>query len=60
MSIVNYTGLIYGISIGWFVFGETHPIETFIGMALVVVGVLASVIYTNRRGVVEAMDATAG
>jgi drug/metabolite transporter (DMT)-like permease len=60
VSIVNYTGLVYAISIGWLVFGETHSYETFIGMALVVAGVLASVIYTNRRGVIEAMDATAG
>jgi drug/metabolite transporter (DMT)-like permease len=60
VSIVNYTGLVYAISIGWLVFGETHSYETFVGMALVVAGVLASVIYTNRRGVIEAMDATAG
>ena len=60
VSIVNYTGLVYAISIGWLVFGETHSYETFLGMALVVAGVLASVIYTNRRGVIEAMDATAG
>jgi len=60
VSIVNYTGLIYAISIGWLVFGETHSTETFLGMALVVAGVLASVVYTNRRGVVEAMDATTG
>ena len=60
VSIVNYTGLVYAISIGWLVFGETHSYETFLGMAIVVAGVLASVIYTNRRGVIEAMDATAG
>lgn len=60
VSIVNYTGLIYAISIGWLVFGEVHSIETVIGMLLVVCGVVGSVIYTRRRGVVEAMDATAG
>ena len=60
VSIVNYTGLVYAISIGWLVFGETHSVETFIGMLLVVCGVAASVIYTRRRGVIEAMDATAG
>ena len=60
VSIVNYTGLIYAISIGWLVFGETHSVETFLGMLLVVCGVAASVIYTKRRGVIEAMDATAG
>ena len=60
VSIVNYTGLVYAIALGWFVFGETHSIETFVGMLLVVCGVGASVIYTKRRGVIEAMDATAG
>ena len=60
VSIVNYTGLIYAVSIGWLVFGEIQSLETILGMFLVVCGVAASVIYTNRRGVVEAMDATAG
>jgi drug/metabolite transporter (DMT)-like permease len=60
VSIVNYTGLAYAISIGWLVFGERQSLETVIGMALVVCGVAASVIYTRRRGVIEAMDATAG
>ena len=60
VSIVNYTGLIYAITIGWIVFGETHSPVTFLGMALVVCGVVASVLYTKRRGVVEAMEATTG
>jgi drug/metabolite transporter (DMT)-like permease len=60
VSIVNYTGLIYAISIGWFVFGELQSFETIIGMMLVVCGVVASVLYTRRRGVVEALDASAG
>lgn len=60
VSIVNYTGLVYAISIGWLVFGEMQSIDTLMGMALVVCGVAASVIYTRRRGVIEAMDATAG
>jgi drug/metabolite transporter (DMT)-like permease len=60
VSIVNYTGLVYAVSIGWLVFGEIQSLETFLGMLLVVCGVAASVIYTNRRGVIDAMDATAG
>lgn len=60
VSIVNYTGLVYAISIGWLVFGEVQSIETFLGMLLVVCSVAASVFYTKRRGVVDAMDATAG
>ncbi|HVF30309.1 MAG TPA: DMT family transporter, partial [Pyrinomonadaceae bacterium] len=60
VSIVNYTGLIYAISIGWFIFGEIQSPGTFVGMGLVVCGVVASVLYTQRRGVVEAMEATTG
>lgn len=60
VSIVNYTGLIYAVSVGWLVFGEPQSFETLVGMMLVVCGVLASVIYTRRRGVVEAKEAAAG
>jgi drug/metabolite transporter (DMT)-like permease len=60
VSIVNYTGLIYAITIGWIVFGEIQSPATFVGMLLVVCGVVASVLYTRRRGVVEAMEATTG
>ena len=60
VSIVNYSGLVYAISIGWLVFGELHSPAVFMGMLLVVCGVVASVLYTKRRGVVEAMDATTG
>ncbi|MEP6705834.1 MAG: DMT family transporter [Acidobacteriota bacterium] len=60
VSIVNYTGLTYAISIGWLVFGELQSLEIFFGMLLVVCGVLGSVIYTRRRGVIEAADAAAG
>src|SRR5687767_13148464 len=60
VSIVNYTGLIYAISIGWLVFGELQSFETMIGMMLVVCGVVASVLYTRRRAAAEALDASAG
>ncbi len=48
VAIVNYTGLIYGISIGWLVFGEPQTLESIFGMLLVVGGVLLSV-FDNRR-----------
>ena len=60
VSIVNYTGMIYAIAFGWFVFGETHPWQTLVGMTLVVFGVAASVFYTSRRELAEALDASAG
>ena len=58
--IVNYTGLIYGLLIGWFVFGESQTTESLIGMLLVVGGVVFSVIYSKRQKDIEVLEATAG
>ena len=60
VAIINYSGLIYAISIGWLVFGETHTWETFAGMLLVVCGVAASVVYSRRRAAIEALEASIG
>ncbi len=49
VAIVNYTGLIYAVTIGWFVFGEEQGLLTIAGMMLVVVGVLLSVVYSRRQ-----------
>ncbi len=58
--IVNYTGLTYGLLIGWFVFGESQTVESLLGMFLVVVGVVLSVIYSKRQKDIEGIEATAG
>lgn len=47
--IASYTGLIYAIVFGWIFFDETHDYLTFAGMALVVLGVVASVLYSNNK-----------
>lgn len=60
VAIVNYTGLIYALSIGWFVFGETQTPESLVGMVLVVFGVLLSIIYSRRRREVVKIESTAG
>jgi len=60
VAIVNYTGLTYGLLIGWFIFGETQTVESLLGMLLVVCGVILSVIYSKRRKDVEAIESTAG
>ena len=60
VAIVNYTGLTYGLLVGWFVFGETQTFESLLGMLLVVCGVVLSVIYSKRRKDVEAVESTAG
>lgn len=49
VAIVLYSGLIYAISIGWIVYGEVQTIWTFLGMGLVVAGVIASIIYSKRQ-----------
>lgn len=48
VAIVNYTGLIYAISIGWIVFGEAQTLNSIAGMSLVVLGVLLSVLYGRK------------
>lgn len=60
VAIINYTGLVYALSIGFIVFGESQSIETLMGMSLVVLGVILSVFYGRRRREVENIEATAG
>lgn len=48
VAIINYSGLIYAIFFGVFVFGEQLFPVTLLGMLLVVGGVLFSVFYSNR------------
>ena len=60
VAIINYTGLIYALTIGWIVFGETQGIISIGGMMLVVAGVLMSVLYGRRRQRLDAIEATAG
>jgi drug/metabolite transporter (DMT)-like permease len=48
VAIVNYTGLVYAVSVGWIVFGEPQTLSSVGGMMLVVLGVFLSVIYSRR------------
>lgn len=59
VAIVSYTGLIYGLLIGWFVFGESQTTESLLGMFLVVGSVIFSVIYSKRRKDIENLESTA-
>jgi drug/metabolite transporter (DMT)-like permease len=60
VAIVNYTGLIYALLIGSFVFGEEQTAESVSGMLLVVFGVLLSVFYSKRMRDLEKIEATVG
>ena len=59
VAIINYTGLIYAISVGWIIFGEPQGALAIAGMLLVVLGVLLSVMYGRRRSRLAAIDVTA-
>jgi drug/metabolite transporter (DMT)-like permease len=59
VAIVNYTGLVYGLLIGSFVFLEPQSAESLSGMLLVVFGVLLSVVYSRRMRDLEKLEATA-
>ncbi|MDQ3050152.1 MAG: DMT family transporter [Bacteroidota bacterium] len=45
VSIINYTGIIYAIASGFFIFGEHYGAGTIAGILLVIAGVLLSMIY---------------
>ena len=49
VSIVNYTSIIYSLSFGFILFDETFGWLTYIGMTLVLFGVILSVIFKNRK-----------
>jgi drug/metabolite transporter (DMT)-like permease len=59
VAIINYSGLIYALVLGWAVFGETYDLSTSAGMALVVGGVLMSILYGRRQASREALEVTA-
>lgn len=58
VAIVNYTGLVYALSVGWIVFGESQGILALAGMLLVVVGVLLSVLYGRRQSRLDEIEVT--
>jgi drug/metabolite transporter (DMT)-like permease len=49
VSILNYTGLIYALAFGVFIFGERYTLQTLAGIALVAGGVVLSVLYRKRK-----------
>ncbi|HMS42924.1 MAG TPA: DMT family transporter [Pyrinomonadaceae bacterium] len=60
VSIIIYSGLIYGISIGWIFYGEGQTIYSLFGMFLVVFGVILSLLYNKRRISAAALEVTKG
>lgn len=48
VSILNYLGIFYALIFGYILFGETYGWMSFAGMALVISGVLASIIFNSK------------
>ena len=59
VAIINYTGLIYAITVGWIIFGESQGPMAIAGMLLVVLGVVLSVMYGRRMSRRAAIEVTA-
>jgi len=60
VAIIVYTGLIYGLSVGWIIFDETQGFGSLIGMILVVIGVILSIFYSRRKVSAEELEVTQG
>ena len=45
VSIINYMGIIYSLAFGFIIFGETYEWLSYIGMSLVVVGIILNLRY---------------
>jgi drug/metabolite transporter (DMT)-like permease len=60
VAIIVYTGLIYGLSIGWIFFGEAQGLGSLIGMLLVIIGVILSIFYSRRQVSAEELEVTQG
>jgi drug/metabolite transporter (DMT)-like permease len=59
VAIINYTGLVYAIAVGWVLFGEHQGPLAIAGMLLVVAGVACSLFYGRRHSRREALEVTA-
>jgi drug/metabolite transporter (DMT)-like permease len=49
VTILNYSGILYGLLFGYFLFGEIYSVQTLIGILLVVCGVILSIFYQRRK-----------
>ena len=48
VSIVNYVGIVFSLSFGYFIFNETFHIVTILGMFMVIGGVVLNVLFKSK------------
>lgn len=58
VSILIYSGLIYALFFGYFVFGETYSSEVFLGILIVVISVIVSVLLKKKSEKPAMLDET--
>ena len=49
VASLQYTGIIYALIMGWIFFGETFNIFSYMGILLVLIGVMLNIWYKSRR-----------
>lgn len=49
VSIMNYTGIIYALLFGYFLFDEKHDALAIVGMFLIVAGVVLNIIFSQKE-----------
>lgn len=58
VSIVNYTGILYAIIMGYIFFGEGFNLLTYAGMGLVLAGVIMNVAWKTRQKRASTVEAS--
>ena len=48
VSIVNYVGIVFSLSFGYFIFNETFHVVTILGMLMVIGGVVLNVLFKSK------------
>ena len=48
VSSLQYIGIVYGLLFGYFIFGESYDIMAYVGIGLVLLGVILNVVFKNR------------
>lgn len=51
VSIISYTGVLYALVFGYFLFDETHGVLAITGMLLIIAGVISNILFTRKKEV---------
>lgn len=49
VSSVQYSGIVYALLLGWVFLGETFNLLSYLGMTLVLLGIILNIVYKRRK-----------